>query len=194
MFESERRDLAWVPRWGIIRVLRRQSVAEHSYFVTCYGLEVAKAINWPECDPTWDATEHPAAMHLLSLYLLRHDEGETVESDAPGPVKRLAGWDNNKLAPLLRHRYGPPPYYTASMKKIRVVADLIDECMYLAGEIRMGNHTLLSVYDNAKGRMIEMVGHLPGEENNKCRLCSLLDQTVVSELGSSKNISGLEGV
>lgn len=194
MFESERRDLAWVPRWGIVRVLRRQSVAEHSYYVTCYGLEVAKAIGWPECDPAWDATEHPAAMHLLSLYLLRHDEGESVESDAPGPVKRIAGWDSSKLAPLLRHRFGPPPYCTTSMRKIRVVADLIDECMYLAGEIRTGNGSLNSVYVNSLNRLVSSLELLPGGTTDVTLLKHRVLTSIADEFNNVKDMSGLEGV
>ena len=40
------RDMAHVPRWVIARTHRRQSVAEHSYFVALYARQIAIEIGY----------------------------------------------------------------------------------------------------------------------------------------------------
>lgn len=166
MFESARRDLAWVPRWPIVRVNRRQSVAEHSYFTTCYGLELAAQIGWPECSLTEEVyARRYVTLHLLALYLLRHDEDESFESDIPGPVKRLAGYDGSKLSKIAEGIFGEKvkarPEISAGMLAIRKAADLIDECFYLAGEVNSGNQAVRSSLEHAKSRLVQKIDALP---------------------------------
>lgn len=182
MFESERRDLAWVPRWGIIRVNRRQSVAEHSYYVTCYGLEVARRLGW--------STDNDTQRYLLVLYLLRHDESECLEGDIPGPIKRLCGFDSSKIRGLLEDRFGPAPVYTPEMKAIKKTADLIDECFYLAGEMNSGNQAVDSSFNNASTRLERAIAELPGDGAEKVALLRELEIRFAKERTQSKNIDG----
>lgn len=180
MFESERRDLAWVPRWGIVRVNRRQSVAEHSFFVASYGAELAKRLNWGNEKERYD----------LIVYLLRHDESECLEGDIPGPVKRLCGFDGSKLKPLLEARFGPAPQYTPEMRAIKKAADLIDECFYLAGELNSGNQAVKSSLKNAQDRLWRALSELPGDREALRRLKVELVGRIDAEITQSKNIGG----
>lgn len=185
MFESERRDLSWVPRWGICRVNRRQSVADHSYYATCYSLELARRISWGS----------DADRLALVTYVLRHDEREAMESDIPGPIKRLCSWDGSSLDHLLEARFGLPAKADDDMVAIRVAADVIDECMYLAGEINSGNRSVESVFANAKRRLHDAVLNLPSHD---VALLGLLKDELIGivncEQRHTKNIDGLRGV
>lgn len=192
MFESERRDLAWVPRWSIIRVNRRQSVAEHSYFVSCYGLEIARRLDWPKV--TSHVMDQGEVRHLLALYLLRHDEGECLSGDLPGPIKRLCGFDDTKLDKLLEARFGPAPTVTADMKAIRRAADLIDECFYLAGEWNSGNQAVLSALENSRKRLTAAVLELPGDQRVLTDLNRELHSRISNEMSGTKNINGFGGI
>ena len=191
MIENIRRDLAWIPRWSICRVNRRQSVAEHSYFVTAYGLWVAEQVGWPT-DASGDATV--PGRYRLALYLLRHDEDEALTGDVPGPVKRKCGMKPDNLAGILKDRYGEPARYTPEMKIIKKVADLMDECFYLAGEINSGNQAVRSSYENASNRLDEAIGQLPGVPSDKSRLRAVLSVAFEKELKYDKDYSGLKMV
>ncbi len=186
MFESERRDLAHVPRWGILRINRQQSVAEHSYFVTCYGLKIAEMIGWPDCEKDLNL-EHPYLS--LANYLLRHDEAECLEGDIPGPIKRITKFDSSNLKGLLYDRFGRPPFFSPGMKRIKDVADLLDECMYLAGEICSGNGYVRSTLGFAKSRLGTAVSGLPSAEFDHKDLYLHLIAIIEAETYMQKNIS-----
>ena len=42
------RDMAYVPRWVILRRHRQQYLAEHSYFVAIYAQQVARLIQYED--------------------------------------------------------------------------------------------------------------------------------------------------
>lgn len=179
MFESERRDLAHVMRWGILRVLRRQSIAEHSYFVCCYGLKFAELLHW-----SGDRAS-------LATYLLRHDEAEVVESDIPRPIKRLTGYDSARIDPLVELRFGPVPQVSEEMRALRISADLLDECMYLAGEMAMGNATVRPVLYLCLKELQASIARLPGEASVLVDLDASLEQRIYEEMRAEKNLDGL---
>lgn len=186
MFESERRDLAWVPRWSIVRCNRRQSVAEHSYFVACYGLEIAKRIGW--------AVDDPSRRLALVVYLLRHDEDETLTGDIPGPIKRLCGFHTEAITTPLHDTYGEAPFVDDDMKAIRRVADLMDECMYLAGEMNSGNQHVKSCLRSAKNRLDKAVAELPCKSGLAINLHTELLDVIKRELTYVKDYSGFAGI
>lgn len=162
MFEREYRELSFVPRWSIIRTIRQQSVAEHSYYVTLYAGQVADLIEWKG-----NRTQ-------LLDYALRHDIEEGYISDIPGPSKRkivdtekyihttemgnitLYGEDYKNHSGMFN--------YTVDMidiKAIVKVADLLDECFFLATEIQLGNKSLGRVMANSRQRLFDAFGKLP---------------------------------
>ena len=188
MFESARRDLSWVPRWGILRVNRRQSVAEHSFYVCSYGLEIARLIDWPS--GTTGAVA--GGRYGLALYLLRHDEQETLESDIPGPIKRLCRFDGEKAAKMVEARFGDKPVSTPDMVKIKKVADLMDECMYLAGEVNSGNKSVNLVLRGCRDSMIKAVEALPATDDKKIELLHVLNTAIYAELSHCKDLGDLQ--
>lgn len=158
MLEREYRELSFVPRWTIIRTLRQQSVAEHSYYVALYT------------DMLWDliggidgSTKEEAL--VLALY---HDMEEVFMGDTPGPSKR-ATTDyetyNQYCRKQLARRFGGNHVKAFSdsvdLKALIKVADLMDEVMFLATDISMGNKNLATVYAHSLRRLEAEFTRLP---------------------------------
>lgn len=149
MIEPERRDLAWTPRWPIVRVNRRQSVAEHMYFTACYTHWIANKTNL-------DNADYKNLMH----YMLRHDESECFMSDIPGPIKRMTGHvgDLDAVEARIQHKiFGPFPPVEPWMKAIKTLADVMDECFYLSGEKKSGNTAVNKVLEGCLFRLDDAV-------------------------------------
>lgn len=141
MFDRALRTLAHVPRWAILRVNRRQSVAEHSYYVAVYALEIAEAVNWK------------GDFGRLASLALMHDAEEVVTSDIPSPVKKnmvdhSSGWVHEKM----RERMHPSSVYwryaaNDEEKAILKLADLVEGALYLADEKSQGNGNTEPMYN-----------------------------------------------
>lgn len=130
------RELAYVPRWGIFRRNRDQSVAEHSYYVSVYAGQIAEMVKW----------KGDAAM-LLKAALI-HDLFEGRSGDIPAPFKRQMGIDEKHLEaewkyfhdnfrdqlPVLAALRGDP-----QIAAIVRVADRLEGCIFLATEWMSGN-------------------------------------------------------
>lgn len=137
MFDREHRTLACVPRWPILRVNRRQSVAEHSFYVALYAAEIAHAIYWD------------GSFEQLMLHSLTHDLDEIVTGDINSPTKRamdpgmraqLAAWTDKKM----RERAQPDSAWAIAdpgeqAKIIVKLADMVEGILYLADERSSGN-------------------------------------------------------
>lgn len=134
MFEQEIRDLSFVPRWGIIRSINKQNVAEHSYYVVMYTRMLCDALGMNPVDTLEAVT--------LAMW---HDVPERVTGDLPGPVKKKIV-DEDKLSRVelitlsmfdqCSWRVGRASATAALIVK---TADYIDQCFFLATEIQMGN-------------------------------------------------------
>lgn len=132
LFEREYRDLSHVPRWGIIPVIKRQTVAEHKYYVTLYISHICKALNLG-CHTLVDALQHG----------LEHDRSECYTSDIPGPVKRsivdseleAIFEDNEDARRFETHKHDQ----RLEVVLIRKLADLLDEYAYWFEEYMLGN-------------------------------------------------------
>jgi 5'-deoxynucleotidase YfbR-like HD superfamily hydrolase len=144
-FAAAFRDMSYVPRWGILRSIRKQSVAEHSYYVALYADQLATLIQW-EGDTA-----------ALLQYALLHDIDETITGDIPGPVKRAAFdktkmWD--KIRDTMARRFGAINVFRLNnplpeIKAIVAVADSIDEISYLIEETILGNKWVKVVLSEA---------------------------------------------
>lgn len=75
LFPPELRTLSVVPRWSVVWTLTRDTVSNHSFFVTIYTRNIAKVINWK------------GNFGNLMFRALVHDAEESVIGDLPGPVK-----------------------------------------------------------------------------------------------------------
>lgn len=163
MFERDYRDLAHVPRWSIIPVIKRQSVAEHKYYVTLYCSHICHALDLG-CSILIEAMRHG----------LEHDRSESYTSDIPGPVKRSVidpekeQWYELKedLRRFTMQKYDTNKVVVA----IRKLADLMDEYAYWFEEGVLGNQRsaqMMTVIRPALKEAADKVGDLT---NNKPRV------------------------
>lgn len=132
------RTLSDVPRWCVIRTIRRQNVAEHSFHVAAIALWLNQFLQ----------------IGIEENYLLKealfHDEWESITGDTPSNFKHVV-----KKA---------IDYYEAAKKghvniKLRIIklADIIEAMLFIEEEMRLGNKSLQPVFDElmVKGRLVQ---------------------------------------
>lgn len=149
MFKARERMAMVVNRWSTIPAIKRQNIAEHSFYVALYTDFLCKLLKWP----------HPRR-YLAIHWALIHDMPETVTSDIPGPVKRTitskAALRNleDRLFQEFEEGYGHDP----SDRNVALVvkaANLIDEVFYLHSERLLGNQFLDHVFANSWRRLVK---------------------------------------
>lgn len=140
MFDKDLRNLAYIPRWSLLRHIRQQSVAEHSFYVAIYAGQIAHAMGWPG--------DRAALLDAA----LTHDLDELVTADIPGPVKRayrsrmgidglssLGQWMRSEASKRVPDLPDDPDRET---KFIVALADMIEACVYLEEEKNLGNRNV----------------------------------------------------
>lgn len=201
MFERELRDLAFVPRWGIVRTVRQQNVAEHTFFVAIYADQIAGAIGWQG---------DRAQLFRLAL---AHDWDEIFTSDIAAPAKRVLkkaagkdGWINFErwLRHLSLDRF---PYFKEwidgfkesteahQAEEILKVADLLEAVLYLAEEENLGNGNVSHRRDFLQNQLITATDKL--KEFGTPEGVSLVMQEIIDAItsqarGQSKTVYGNE--
>lgn len=150
MLERELRDLAHVKRWAIVRTIRDQSVAEHSYYVTMYANDVASYLGLDE-----------SVQLTILKRALWHDVDEILTGDIPGPHKKKI-IDKEKAKTFFQaamgtifgqraHRDGNEPdtdaHRTQLVAAILKVSDLMEAIHYLEEEETMGNGNVAHLKD-----------------------------------------------
>lgn len=119
-----------ISRWSVARTLRRQNIAEHMFYVAHYSLSVASLIEY-----NGDPGE-------ILAYAITHDLDEVVTGDIPGPIKRSFGTLNmDEVYAQLNQKFGKGQFMpaTTAVKYIVKTADRIDEIMFGAVEVSLGN-------------------------------------------------------
>lgn len=136
-FEREWRDLAYLPRWSIVRTLRQQSVAEHSYYVCVYARQIADIVRFDG-----DYAE-------LLKYAMAHDLEELETGDLAAPAKKqghvvvLSEVAETIVENLFGLEVLGDMFKTSrGVKAIVKAADCMDAVMFLCEELQMGNKTL----------------------------------------------------
>lgn len=163
MFSQHSRTLASVPRWSVVPVIRRQYVAEHSYYVSLYTAELLGL-------PIFDNWTHERKFMALR-YAIIHDAAEARMADTPGPVKRLTV-DRPKFDKLeaevvtgmgFNDKFGLPWYGAGddAIKAVVKVADLIDEYFYLTMEAAFGSRVIARLSDQVDDRLYAAILGLP---------------------------------
>lgn len=146
MFNHNLRILSFVPRWQIAPRFRTQNVAEHSFFVALYTMQLVEKYEW-----AWPVATQLAAVRCA----LQHDIAEARTGDMPGPVKR-AIVDQGRLVEYEEDQLGVmqmiPEVFTGEVLALVKVADLIDEYFHVAMEISMGNSLLVRQLEITKDR------------------------------------------
>lgn len=206
MFEREIRDTAFVPRWAIIRTIRQQNVAEHSYFVAIYADQIARFID----AGTWTGEFYATLMR----YALYHDMDEILSGDISSPAKKVIKdgaqsgyhlyekWTSQRLDERMQDAYHHDLRYVAEhyrpqLKAIVKTADVLEACVYLADEAQMGNRNvepcLNFLYNN---QLIPSIDKLPiaeaDVESKKHLLTSMFASAIASK--PSKLVTGMERV
>ena len=107
------RRLSVVPRWSVVPVLRRQSVAEHSFHVTALALWLV-SLHTRRGDGKFE-------LEVLR-YALTHDIREAGEGDAPSPSKPKAEASGDD-----------------QVKVVVKCADILEAIMFTHEESMLGN-------------------------------------------------------
>lgn len=172
MFNAHLRNLSQVRRWAVLPLIREQSVAEHSFYVAQYAMELGAYIGVSE-----------NLMQKLAYEALMHDRLEIWTSDVPGPAKRAMVYDQHDvdnyedkldeelladafLYPLSKLRARTDSDH-ATTKLILKVANLIDEFLYLTGEERLGNGAVSHCKKQAYARLLGAIGNLDTTQTHK---------------------------
>lgn len=157
LFPPELRTASVVQRWNIVRTLNPDSVAEHSFYVTFYALQIARLVEWqgPLADLTFVALMHDVG------------DGECITGDLASPVKHEIvdeGKFNNFVSEQMRMRMPlvetqlaviMESAWGSSIERIIKVADKIDAVIFLILEQRMGNVVLGPLYQDALKNLSE---------------------------------------
>ena len=107
--------LADIKRWSVVRIDQKQSVAEHSFFVTLLAMRLANAIGAP--------------VGRIVQYALLHDAEEAWTGDIPAPVKHTLESGSVPIEDMLGDMYvSNPAGITISVVK---VCDLTESLKFL---------------------------------------------------------------
>lgn len=135
---------------------------------------------------------------MLLVYLLRHDDAESITGDIPGPVKRLCKLDLSKAKAVSMDRFKwdcSDESCFEEMKQIRVVADLMDELFFLSGERGMGNQFVQSSLQNVRDRITLEIEKLPNSKlSQRTAIRAAIGDLAMREQDGMKNLEGLRGV
>lgn len=160
-FPRELRDLSFRSRFALARQIKGQNVAEHSFYVAVYAGLIADFLHW-------DGNKGQ-----LLQYALWHDTGEAITGDIPGPVKRNMQSEKSDQFELRWNQlifgddYVKAAAPDAQMRAIVKTANLLDETLYLAGEMQMGNQAILLFFSNSEMRLLKSIENLPAPERHE---------------------------
>lgn len=149
------RQLAWQTRFQIEKVTRKQSIAEHSYFVSVYADLLARAIEWKG--------DHGQ----LVRYCLYHDLDEVISGDIPTPVKasikespgswsKIQAWIDAKLFSKFPWAFGLV-LVDEEAKYLAKIADLLEALLYLKEEEASGNTMVSKVFAYLQNILFTMI-------------------------------------
>lgn len=135
--------LTTVPRWGIVRTVNKQSVADHCFLVALMAPRIAIAyFNW---NPERDCQ----SLYELTRYALLHDQHEAYTGDIPSPMKNVTGFDKVSI----EEAYAPwinetPTITNVAIKTIVKLADYLESIRFLDTEVDMGNASVILLRDH----------------------------------------------
>lgn len=167
-FPPELRTASVVPRWSIVWTLTRDTVSNHSFFVTFYAREIARMIEWR------------GDMGDLMYRALVHDLDETITGDIVSPVKEQI-IDNKRAADYIDARMAERlpqviqdldlmksifrfPSEDSEAWRIVKAADKLDALIFLLVEERLGNGVLAPHMPRAWKKMEMYWRALPANE------------------------------
>ena len=165
MFERELRTLAHVPRWSIIRTIRTQSVAEHSYYTAIYADQIAEYIEWK------------GDRFALMRFAMIHDMDEMLSGDIASPAKavlqqgggwrRFKDWTINLMSKRFHYFKDWFLPINSEMYQILNVADWLEGVLFLCDEEFLGNKNVRDVKTHCVNKLFEAVKLLPTSDKLK---------------------------
>lgn len=192
-FPPEFRTASIVHRWSVVRTIQRDSLANHSFYVTFYAHQIAVMLKWS------------GPMDLLMLYALLHDADELFTGDVVSPVKRnivdeekLVNYVNklmyerlvtvaDSLTTCKLHSRWP------EIQAIVKAADRLDACLFMTVDQRLGNtiveNRCRDIHEQAKIAWHKMCDLLPTEKTDR-RTMRAMWSTVESEISWHKDLGG----
>ena len=148
---------AWVKRWGIVRTMREQNIAEHSFTVAMISEELCKRVGWE--------FDEGGSMHgIRGLEVLRwalwHDMAEVFTGDIPTPTKLKLKESDPELLQKIEDEFAPD---IAALRKntnrlwieIVKVADYLEAIAFLERE--GGNQEAEDVKTLLRKQLIEYI-------------------------------------
>lgn len=135
----ELRDLQCVLRWSIVPMFRRQSVAEHSFFVTLYAIELYHI-----------ALDTMPGPHFIK-WALTHDADEIHSGDIPTPYKRFAKIPSAK----------PPEEMDPLDVQIIRIADILESFLFMLEENLLGNYKSMKIKEQLRRRLHDETAKIP---------------------------------
>jgi 5'-deoxynucleotidase YfbR-like HD superfamily hydrolase len=166
VFKPFERRLGFIPRWGIVPHINRQSVAEHSYYVALYADKICRMKG-----------VQPNIRAGAVAYALRHDAAESMHGDIPSPAKKrmlgpgnIAAEDEKFKNEYTAEDYDDhfPPGEAFIIKSVVALADRLDAAMWLKQEYDMGNkHVELLLGDLTEQTIVAAKKLFPEEEANQ---------------------------
>lgn len=167
-FPPELRVMSTVPRWSIVHTLTRDTVANHSFYVTFYTHAIAKLIAWR------------GDLAGVMLRALLHDAEETITGDIVSPVKD-AIIDNGRAESYIQTKLEERmPFVVEDLDeqagregedlddegwRIVQAADKIDALIFLLTERRLGNGVIAPHLPRAWARAEARWRALPADES-----------------------------
>ena len=138
VLHPQSRILSDIPRWPVVRTIKKQSVAEHSYYVTLYALGLAQYLDWPK-DLLYEVTQ----------YAMIHDFEEMITSDIPPPFEANIKYDRKQIQEQISNytpAAGREPLCT--VEDLVKIADIFEAVMFLKDEQQLGNKGVSLIYRN----------------------------------------------
>lgn len=187
-FPPEFRTASVVPRWSIIWTLTRDTLSNHSFFVTLYANQIARMIGWQ------------GPRDMLMFRALTHDLDETITGDVVAPVKKeiidteraqtyILGQMQERM-PTIIEQMTEYMNFGSNYKmvggdglwiqcgKIVKAADRLDALLFLTVEQRMGNGVVAPRIPEVKAGLRAAWFLLPAEPRVLSRLWDDLEQEI----------------
>ena len=165
-FPPELRTMSVVPRWSIVWTLQRDTVANHTYFVTFYAHAIAHLIKWD------------GDLGALLFRALVHDAEECISGDIVSPIKDEIVSDRAYAFLQLKLKERMPfvvrDLETAAADdgdwdeeawRIIKSADKLDALIFLLTERRLGNGVVATHLPRAWARAEAYWRALPAEKD-----------------------------
>ena len=152
--------LSIVKRWGIIRTIKSQSVAEHCFNVQRICIKLAPYFGIDDFEEMFELSQ--AALH--------HDDDEAVVGDIPGPAKVYIQTDEKGVD------VGATAWYTDAsdeFKDIVKLADMLEAYHFLAMEFNMGNSYIRSHRASLKGDIMDYIYRHPDWPDSIVEICTI---------------------